>query len=137
MLKEDKDKPVDMIVDDVEMRADRYLYWTAGEESPDRELVEEGNMKSAFMAIHRNAEVTKDWLKETGCVFEDGKIVTPAQQEAKAAESGGDAEPKAIDDMTVPELKAFLTEKSVEFKADAVKADLVELAKAAESGGER
>lgn len=58
-------------------------------------------------------------------------LIALLKGEAPAADAEEEQE-KSIDDMTVADLQAFLTDNDVEFKKDDKKADLLELAKAVE-----
>lgn len=59
--------------------ADRSLYWDADR----RIVVEESDVRQAWLCISEGAQVTEEWLKRTKCTVEDGKIVLPV---AKLAE---------------------------------------------------
>lgn len=123
-----------------ERSADRDLYWTGPEDDSGRVLVEEKDTRQAFLAIHKGAEVTERWLKQTGCEFRDGVIFTPAQLtgKSKAATTGGEGETDPLLAMSASELKAFLTEKGVAFPGNASKEKLIEIAKSfgPDNGGE-
>lgn len=66
------------------MIADRELYWNGPKDDTSRKIVEESDPTQAYLCIHKGAEVTPQFLDETGCKFVGGKLVTPDQQtEAK------------------------------------------------------
>lgn len=108
-------------------RADRDLYW-----NEDRTiLLEEGDVRSRWRAIHKRQFLTDKVLEETK-VEVDPETETMILPSEDAFLTEAEEPKKTVLEMNKDELKSFLEANSVEFNSSANKAELLELAQSVE-----